>query len=334
MKELTVTERAKKALSIQHTESELSSLSSKYSDIKAIENRDDYSLVKGACREFQSVRVAITKAGKAARDDANAFSKAVISEEKRLLNIFVPEENRIKDIRKEYDDREIRIASEKLKKEEDRKESIQNNIAIIRSYAEDLFGMNSTELKRILDSAVSSDINESDFQEFTDEATIAKNAVITKLEAAYKERKEFEVQKEASDKIAAEQAAERAELDKKAEELRKQEEKIQAEKRAEDEKKLAAERAEAAKVRQEKERLEKEARDKAEAEQLAAENEAERVRQESMRPEKEKLIDWLKKLRFIDGIELHDKKLSNIQKSTLAGLSKLSIEGVQLVNNA
>ena len=46
MKELTVTERAKKALSIQHTESELSSLSSKYSDIKAIESRDDYSLVK------------------------------------------------------------------------------------------------------------------------------------------------------------------------------------------------------------------------------------------------------------------------------------------------
>lgn len=327
MNEVSVVDRAKQALSIKYTESELSSLAKKFSDVSEIKDDDDYSLVKGACREFQSVRVSIEKAGKAARDDANKFSKAVISEQKRLLGIIVPEEDRLKELR----NKAVREAAEKLKNEEARKDAIHNNIAVIRAYSEDLFGMNSDEIKRILDIALSVDISESEFQEFTDNATIAKNAVVTKLEAAYKERKEFEVQKEASDKIAAEQAAQQAELDKKAAELKRQEEKLQAEKRAEEEKKLAEERAEAAKVRKEKERLEQEARDKETADRLAAEEEADQAKQEAMRPEKEKLEDWLKKLRFIDGVSLSDESLASIQTEVLEHLNKLSIDYIERV---
>ena len=341
MKELTVLERAKQALSIQYTEQELEALADKFSDIAEIKDNDDYSLVKGACREFQKVRVSIEKTGKTARDDANKFAKAVIGEEKRLLKIIVPEEDRLKALRKEVDDRAVREAAEKLAKETARKEAIEEKILHIRSFASDLFGHDVVSLEGALDIVENIHISEEEYQEYEDNAIVAKAAVINKLSSAITTQKEVEELRAQQKETARIQAEAQAKIDAENAKIRAQQEAIDKEKAeiaeaklAEEKSKLAEERKEAEKVRLEKERLEREKKDREAAERIEADRKAEAERQESLKPEKEKLIDWLKKLRFIDGIELHDKKLSNIQKSTLSGLAELSVEGIQLVNDA
>ncbi|MFX8160626.1 hypothetical protein ABTL01_19900, partial [Acinetobacter baumannii] len=50
-----------------------------------------------------NARIAISKAGKEARDDATKFSKAVIEEEKRLIAIIEPEEDRLRGLRDAWD---------------------------------------------------------------------------------------------------------------------------------------------------------------------------------------------------------------------------------------
>ena len=334
MKELTVLERAKQALSIQYTEQELEALADKFSDIAEIKDNDDYSLVKGACREFQKVRVSIEKTGKAARDDANKFAKAVIGEEKRLLKIIVPEEDRLKALRKEVDDRAVREAEEKLAKETARKEAIEEKILYIRSFASALFGQDVVSLEGALDIVENIHISEEEYQEYEDNAIVAKNAVIHKLSSAIATQKEVEELRAQQKETARIQAEAQAKIDAENAKIRAQQEAIDKEKAQIAEAKLAEERKEAEKVRLEKERLEREKKDREAAERIEADRKAEAERQESLKPEKEKLIDWLKKLRFIDGVELHNKKLSNIQKSTLSGLAELSVEGIQLVNDA
>jgi len=331
--ELTVLERAKQALSIEYTEAQLKTLSGKFSDIAEIKDDDDYSLVKGACREFQKVRVSIEKTGKAARDDANKFAKAVISEEKRLLKIFVPEENRLKALRKDVDDKHIREAAEKLAKETARKEAIEGKILYIRSFAENLFGQDVASLEGALDIVENIQITEDAYQEYEDNAVIAKNAVVTKLSAAIAERKELEILRAQQEDKARIQAEAQAKLDAESAKLRAQQDaidkekaEIEAAKHAEAEKKLAEERKEAEKVRLEKERLVAQEKARQEAERKAEKEKAEAERQEALRPEKDKLIDWLNKLRFIDGVALTEQGLVDIQSSALQALNDISVK--------
>ena len=331
MNDLSIVDRAKASLSIDHTEKELSDLAKKFADIERIVNEDDYSLVKGACREFQKVRVSIEKAGKSARDDANKFAKAVIEEQKRLLGIIAPEENRLKAIRKEVDDRAVREAAEKLKAEEERVGRIQERILHIRSRADFSFGLSSKELANYLDQLENIQITDGDYQEFFDEAVIAKNAGIKKLSSAIEEKKELEKLKAEREEQERKQAEQQAILDAQKRELEEEKAKLERAKKEEEEKRLAAERAEAKKVKEEKDRLEAEAKARDEAERMKAEQEADAARQEALRPEKEKLIDWIKKLRFIDVVNLKDESLLDIQQEIMSKLNEISIEYVDRV---
>lgn len=75
-------------------------------------------------------RTAIVQAGKAARDDATRFSKAVIAEEARLIAIIQPEESRLKVLRDEWDAKEAR---EKAAKAEAGTAARAGNIAAYRA---------------------------------------------------------------------------------------------------------------------------------------------------------------------------------------------------------
>jgi len=333
MKELTVNERAKAALSIDHTEQELTSLSKKFSDVTEISNSDDYSLVKGACREFQKVRVSIEKAGKAARNDANKFSKAVLSEQKRLLDIVVPEEDRLKALRKEVDDKAVREAAEKLKREEERKENINHKIEYdIRGPANNMFGKDSAELKIYLSDLTKIEITEEEYQEFFDDAVIAKNAGVKKLSVAIEEKEELERLRVLQEEQEKKQAEEQARIDAENEKIRLAQEAIEKEKREIEAKKLAEAESTARKLKEENEQLELEKREKELAEQKKEEEEAEKARQEKLRPEKERLQDWVKKLRFIDGVSIEDEELSEIQHEVLEDLSSLSIKYLEKIS--
>ncbi len=81
----------------------------------------------------------------------------------------------------------------------------------------------------------------------------------------------------------------------------------------------------------EAERLKNERRAAEAAEKEKQEAEAEEARQLALRPEKDQLIDWLKKLRFIDGVEINDSALAQIQAEVLGELSVLSETSVKRV---
>ena len=81
-----------------------------------------------------SARIAISKTGKAARDDATKFSKAVIAEEASLIEITAAEEKRLLALRDAWDEQ---VAIEKAAKEQAEREritEIHRRIAEIRAY--------------------------------------------------------------------------------------------------------------------------------------------------------------------------------------------------------
>ena len=348
-KELSIAERASQALSVDYTEAQLKRLAEKNADVTAINSAEDYQLVKRAGVELGKVRVSIEKAGKSARDDANKFSKAVITEQRRLTGIISPEEDRLKSLRKEVDDAEARKKEAERVAEMARIVGITERIALIKSAAEGFSNASSERISDAISDVHKIECTEELFQEFADRAAEAKQDAISVLEAVLASRKEYEALRAEQERVAKEQAERQADIDRQAEELRKQEEaasaKIEAEnaeiRRKQEEAEeiirsieansAAAERAEANRIRQENEQLEAEKREREEAERKQAEDEAEKVRLESLRPEKDRLINWLKSLRFIDGIELNDERLISIQSRVLLKIDLIAKNAISEV---
>lgn len=331
MSELTIIERAQKALSIEHTEASLKNLAEKTADIKEIKDKADYSLVKSSRISIKGIRIDIQKAGKAARDDANKFSKAVISEEKRLIGIISPEESRLQTLQDYVDQKAYRESAARMQAEKDRIQAIMDRIQRIKGLAEGLLGKDSEEIRQRLLALDS--VGYTEFAEYMEKAMDSKRETLKILNEAYRERRDFEDQQAEQNRIAEKQAERQAEIDKQAAKIKAKQDKIDADHRQQQAEKLAAERAEAEKVRLEKERLEQEDAERIQKEETARMQAEEEARQEALRPDKDRLIDWLKKLRFIDGVELHDKKLIAIQLRTLTDLTQLSKAMVKVVED-
>jgi len=313
-----------------------------------IKDDADYELVKRAGIELGKVRVSIEKDGKTARDDANALSKAIIAEQKRLVAIIGPEESRLKALRKEIDDKAEREAEEARQVEVARIETIRTNIAGIQELARVLPQDNAATIQGALNTVEAVDL--SAFAEYTDQAAAAAQSAIFILEAALKARKEFEAQQADQARIAKEQAEKQAELDKQAETqrqaeaqardkldaeqaaVRKAEQAVADEKLAVEQAKLDEERTAASLVLKDNERLQKESDQRAEDDRLAKDAEAKAAADEAMKPEKQKLTDWLKKLRFIDGVSLENQDLINIQSGVLKALDVISKSAVKEVD--
>lgn len=331
--ELTIVERAQQALSVEHTEADLKKMAAKYADVTEIKDDTDYELVKSGGIALGKVRVAIEKAGKAARDDANAFAKAVIVEQRRLTDIITPEEERLKALRKDKDNEAIRAAAEKLRIEEERKAAISAKIDGIHALTTGLLGASSEVLRERLEAAQAVDVTDTEYQEFFESAQEAKQTTIQLLEPALKDRLDFEQQKAEADRIAAEQAERQAELDRQAAEIKAQQDAIEVEKRAEAQKKLAAERAEADRIRKEKERLEKEAAEREAEIQRKLDEEAEAARQKALLPEKEKVRQWAESLRYIESPAVKDKKLAKLAQDVMHAVNVVGDELLKAIES-
>ena len=203
-KELTLPERAQQALSVEYTETKLKALAKKSTDLKEIKDDTDYELVKRSALDLVGVRTTIEKAGKVARDDANKFSKAVIAEEKRLLAIITPEEDRLKALRKEVDDRKKLEEEEAIQKEEDRIRLIELKINGLMLMTEGLLGADAATLQERLTRVASMDITEEEYDEFCEPAALAKDKAEDVLGRALKDRIHFEEQKAEQDRVATE----------------------------------------------------------------------------------------------------------------------------------
>lgn len=82
--------------------------------IKDADDKTGYELVHKARMDLKNARVKITKIGKALREEADARRKAVFEEEKKLISIIEPEEDRLKAMQDAADleiERRKRVAS-------------------------------------------------------------------------------------------------------------------------------------------------------------------------------------------------------------------------------
>lgn len=81
--------------------------------IKSVDDKEGYNLVYTGQQELKKLRVAITKYGKEQRQEALAYQKEVIRQEKELLGVITPIEDSLKAERERIDE---------IKKREERKE--------------------------------------------------------------------------------------------------------------------------------------------------------------------------------------------------------------------
>ncbi len=123
--------------------------------------------------KLKNARVTIEKTGKAAREDAQAFSKAVIDEEKRLKGIIANEEARIFSLRDGYD---AQIEAEKAAKaaaEAVRVAAIREKIDGLRNLPLSLAGETSEVIEAEMGALAAFTPSEEAFQEFTEECKTA-----------------------------------------------------------------------------------------------------------------------------------------------------------------
>jgi hypothetical protein len=109
--DLTLQDRAK--LALKGNDANLIELAKESKELSTIKTEDNYKEIKTAENKLVKMRLLITDMGKTARDDANKFAKAVIAEEKRLIGLIEPEEERLKALRFDWDE-SIRIEAGKV----------------------------------------------------------------------------------------------------------------------------------------------------------------------------------------------------------------------------
>jgi hypothetical protein len=251
---LTVVQRAVAAIGITaEREKELRDLAARTNGINAITNKDGYQQVHSGRMALKNERLSIQSLAKEARDDATKFSKAVIAEEKRIIAIISPEEDRLQKLQDDYDaaieaEKQAKIAAEqkRVRDLQELVESYRGNQTLTASSGSALIAEHIEDLER-------QPVDES-FQEFQEQAAEAKAAGLERLRTLHA--------------AAVAHEAEQARIVAEREEL--------ARLRAEEEKRQAAERARLA----EEERVAKAARD-AEAARQAAELKAQREKQEA-----------------------------------------------------
>lgn len=302
--ELTVIERAAVALNTVEHEKSLIEMSKKYTDIIEIKNGAGREQTHAAYMALKGVRVSMEKTGKAARDDATAFSKAVIAEEKRLIAIIEPEEIRLMGLRDTWDaeraaEKEaIRLAEIK------RIEAIQAKITAIRKSPMDWIAASSADIGAAADRVAALEIYEEEFGEFSGEAFAerahAEKTLLEMQEAArLREVEDARIAAERAElaRLRAEQEAREhvAAMDRAAaEEAARKEREAEQQKLNEQRAELARQQAAIDAQKAEQERLQREAAAAELAKQVAAQKEAaclenEKRQQESFERNKEKL---------------------------------------------
>jgi hypothetical protein len=283
--------RAATALQVETLTTEFKALAEQSKSIVAITNPDGYAECHAARMRLVKARTSTTKRGKDAREDAQAFAKAVIEQEKALLAIIEPEEKRLQKIQDDHDAIEAEKKRVAAEAEAKRIESIQAKIASMISRPSEMAASQSFVIAEQI-KFIEAVNPEGWAEEFLPVALEAQKKCIAALAAMFAGAKARE------DVAAAEKAkleAERAELEKlRAEQRERDRLALEARQREEAEAraKIEAEQAESRKRMAEEERLATERRaeeDRLRAEQRAKEDAEAKTRQEAIDAENARL---------------------------------------------
>lgn len=257
--------------------------------IASLEDRDNYVKVRESRLMLKSKRVEIEKSGKALRENAIKFQRAVIAREKELIDIIEPEEQRLKNEESKFEEWKEQQRIEAERRESERIQARINHLAQF-NYAIDFY-----EAKTMPDE---------EFAALLANAQDEYNAELQRIEA--RKAEEERLRQAEAERIRKE----REELERIQAELKVERERIAAEQeriRKAQEAKEAELRAEQARLESERRRMElEEAKRKAaeqqriKAEELARIAEQERIaleaRQKALKPFKEKMTDFADRL--------------------------------------
>lgn len=215
---MTVIQRAQVALGTPEYEKQLISLVGRSTSIVAITGPDSYTECRNARIALKRVRVEIEKVGKAAREDAQLFSRGIIAEEKRLVSISSPEEERLHAIETTYDDKINAEKAERERVEAERVAKIKARIQEIGDDAVKALGKPPIVIQAMLAETEDIDINDS-FAEFKEEAIQAKMATIVRLTQLHADAVKAETDRAELAKLRAEKEQREREQNAAAQEL-------------------------------------------------------------------------------------------------------------------
>ncbi|TCG09312.1 hypothetical protein BZM27_05790 [Paraburkholderia steynii] len=293
--ELTVPERAALALGADEGEKALIALSKKYVDIVEIKNPAARQQCHAAAMELGNARIATTKTGEVAREDANAFQKAVIAEVKRRIAIISAEETRLLALRDAWDKEREAEKAAKAAAEKQRVDGIRAKIDQIKDSIVFAMGKSAAEIQGAIDELSTHEITLEEFAELAGEAEMSKVAALAKLcEALIAQQAHEAAQAKLAEERAALEAERRAqaERDRQIAQARALDEQLAREAREREAARVKAEQDKAAaELRAEQEAHAKQVREhQAEMARQQAEIDAERQRQadEAARVEREK----------------------------------------------
>ena len=278
--------------------------------IKDLDDKEGLKAVHEARMDVKAKRVEVTKTGKGLREEANAYNKAVIAEEKRIVAMLEPIEAYLDAEEKKITDEKERIKNEARLKEEAR----------IKERTDRLFAMGMTwngvayvALEFTLPQELMKAATDEQFETFCEKisgaitAEAERQETKKRLEAAalaeaarlQEEVNKLKAEKEAAEKAERDriEAAEKSERDRIAEEKRKEE--LEKAKAAAAEKATAEAIAKAA--REAKEKADAEAKAKKDAERKAA-----------RAPDKEKLLVLANQIDAIKFPELKTEEAKDI----------------------
>jgi len=247
---LTVTARAALALSSDQTRKDLQALVAKSINIREVKNAAGRDEAHSAAMALVRARTTITKTGKAAREDAAAFQKAVIAEEKSLLAITEAEETRLLALRDAWDQARAAEKAEAERIERERVAKIHLRIADIREVGNLALQCHTSDAVQNLIERMGA-LTLDGYDEFSEEAQNVRTDALARMGEIYASKHAEEQErariKAEQDAEAARLAAERAENARIAAEAKAEQDKRDADAkvlRDAEEKRLADERAE------------------------------------------------------------------------------------------
>lgn len=339
MEEETITKELQK---FSLTDAAIAQMGKEYLALKIKDLKDvkGYAAVHKARMDVRTRRVETTKVGKELREDALAFQRLVLAEEKRILALLAPIEDHLTTEEKRVDDEKERIKREAEEKEKAR---IQARVERLEALGMGLVAGQYRlpyEQTYFIPAICTRTDSDEDFE-------IKLECVHNLINAEEKRQADLEAERKAESerqkKVAAEQEAERQRLEKiaakqKAEDdrIKKAEAELKHREAIEKAKKEAAEQArkdaeeKAAWEEQRKEALrlakiaeEREAAERAKRQEEEAAEEARR--QEELRPEKEKLLAWADALQMTGGpTGIKSKKCQQIVAVALKAIVEIA----------
>lgn len=214
--ELTVQQRAAVALNAMQARIDLAAQVKKSENVKEIKNEAGRAEAHSYAMALIKSRTSLEKVAKAKREDATAFSRAVIALEKELLQITTPEETRLLALRDAWDAARAAQKAEAERIERERVLTIHLRIADIREAGNlALQCRTSVEVEALIDKLDGTTLD--GFDEFAEEAERARETTLARMKkiaatklAEEQERARIKAEQEAE---AARLAAERAELE-------------------------------------------------------------------------------------------------------------------------